>query len=300
LNQLPDGRVVFIAGEHEDFYDSDFYIYNDVVIQHPDGRIDIFGYPREVFPPTDFHSATLVKNRLVLIGNLGYPDQRRPGSTPVMVLDLDTFAISTVATFGMPPGWIHRHKATLSDDERSILIQGGKLDCGSKNRSLVENIDDWRLPLGDWCWERLTERRWPRWEVRRRDGKGNHLFEYQQAAWAKQFPELRAPYDELARLEKEIKPPSLAQELGKPVDLELFARFYQSPVAHEELGQSEEEYTVHRIKVGGVVVRYVEEMFSIQMTVEGTLPPKTLDTLTRDLLDKLSPLENSPCQLIQL
>src|SRR4051812_11149947 len=28
--QLPDGRVVKISGEHEDHYDPDFFIYNDV------------------------------------------------------------------------------------------------------------------------------------------------------------------------------------------------------------------------------------------------------------------------------
>jgi hypothetical protein len=32
--RLPDGRVVYIAGEHEDFYDPDFCIYNDVVVVH--------------------------------------------------------------------------------------------------------------------------------------------------------------------------------------------------------------------------------------------------------------------------
>src|SRR5262245_7582722 len=48
---LPDGRVVLIAGEHEDFYDPDFYIYNDVVVID-DKRIEIFGYPVESFPPT--------------------------------------------------------------------------------------------------------------------------------------------------------------------------------------------------------------------------------------------------------
>jgi hypothetical protein len=69
--QLPDGRVVHIAGEHEDYYDPDFYIYNDVVVQHTDGHVEIFGYPREVFPPTDFHSATLVDNRIVIIGTSG-------------------------------------------------------------------------------------------------------------------------------------------------------------------------------------------------------------------------------------
>src|SRR5712691_10149821 len=35
--ELPDGRVVLIGGEHEDFYDPDFYIYNDVVVKNPDG-----------------------------------------------------------------------------------------------------------------------------------------------------------------------------------------------------------------------------------------------------------------------
>jgi hypothetical protein len=153
-NQLPDGRVVHIAGEHEDFYDPDFYIYNDTVVQHPDGSIDIFGYPREVFPPTDFHSATLAGNRIILIGNLGYPDDRRPGTTPVLSLDPETLAISAVQTCGTPPGWIHGHRAMLSDDGHSILVQRGKLDRGGKNRSLVENIDDWRLHLGDWHWRK--------------------------------------------------------------------------------------------------------------------------------------------------
>ncbi len=30
INELPDGRIIEIAGEHEDHYDPDFYIYNDV------------------------------------------------------------------------------------------------------------------------------------------------------------------------------------------------------------------------------------------------------------------------------
>ena len=40
--ELPDGRTVLIAGEHEDHYDPDFFIYNDVAIQHPDGRVDFY------------------------------------------------------------------------------------------------------------------------------------------------------------------------------------------------------------------------------------------------------------------
>ena len=38
---LPDGRVIHIAGEHEDFYDPDFCIYNDVmVVLAPPDRSD--------------------------------------------------------------------------------------------------------------------------------------------------------------------------------------------------------------------------------------------------------------------
>jgi hypothetical protein len=299
-NQLPDGRVLFIGGEHEDSYDPDFYIYNDVVVQHLDGRIDIFGYPRAIFPPTDFHSATLVSNRIVLIGRLGYPDERKPGKTPVMQLDLETFAIAAVQTTGTPPGWIHSHTATLSDDGRLILVQHGKVDRGGENGSLVENIDDWRLHLDDWRWERLTERRWPRWEVRRKDGNGNHLFDYAQAVLAKRVPELSKPDGELARLKKQFEIPSLEEELGKSPDLDLFARLYKPPVAHEELARAEDEYNIRRIKIESVVVRYVEAMDSIQMTVEGELPQRTLDVLIRDLRDKLSALENAPCEAIRL
>jgi len=70
--QLPDGRIVLISGEHEDHYDPDFYIYNDVVVRHPNGGIEIFGYPRDVFPPTDFHSGTLVGHQIVIVGNLDH------------------------------------------------------------------------------------------------------------------------------------------------------------------------------------------------------------------------------------
>ena len=77
--RLPDGRVVHIGGEHEDWYDPDFCIYNDVVVEHRDGRLEFCLYPKRVFPPTDFHTATLVGNAIILIGSVGYRDLRRLG-----------------------------------------------------------------------------------------------------------------------------------------------------------------------------------------------------------------------------
>lgn len=83
---LPDGSVIHIGGEHEDYYDPDFFIYNDVTVVGPDGSIEIRGYGREVFPPTDFHSATLAGNAIVIIGCLGHPKQRVAERTPVFRL----------------------------------------------------------------------------------------------------------------------------------------------------------------------------------------------------------------------
>jgi hypothetical protein len=297
--KIPDGRVVFIGGEHEDSYDPDFYIYNDVVLQHPDGKIEIFGYPREVFPPTDFHSATLVGNQIVIIGSLGYPEDRRPGKTQVLVLNLENLSISVKPTTGSMPGWIHKHTASLSSDCQSIQIQQGLIDRDPKDSPLVENLDEWRLHLGDWRWERLTERSWPRWEVRRKDGRWNDLFNFQIAAWDKQTPGLK---EERNRILREFELPTLEEKLGEPPNLELFASLYQPPVAFDLLPKSEgeNEHNIRRIKVAGVVVRYVESMIGIQMTVEGDLPQATLDMLVRDLHDKFSRLENTPCELIQL
>ncbi|MBI3206048.1 MAG: hypothetical protein HYZ29_31220 [Myxococcales bacterium] len=281
---LDDGRVVLVAGEHEDHYDPDFFIYNDVVVAHPDGRIDIFGYPREVFPPTDFHSATLVGNRLVLVGCLGYPGDRRPGETPVFVLDLEQLSVSGVSSQGTAPGWIHSHQARLCDGGASIVIERGQLVRGGPDESLVENIDDWQLSLGDWRWTRLTDRRWPRFEVRRSDRGPNRLWDLQQALWAERFPHIGA-----------FRHPSAPSN-----NLQLFQRRYQPPLAHDVLPELDDEYGVHRIRLQGVVVRYVEKSHSVQMTVEGRLPPKTVDALARDLWDKLTELEGASCELVPL
>ena len=255
---LPDGRVVLIGGEHEDYYDSDFYIYNDVVMRHPDGRLEIFGYPKDVFPPADFHSANLVGREIIIIGCLGYPEQRKVGATPVFRLDLDTFAISSVTTSGDAPGWIHEHTATLSDDGTSLLVRGGKVDRGLQAGSSVANLDDWQLHLAAGDWERLSERCWRRWEVRRKDGRPNHLWQFQQALWMEQLGLGKGSEDQLGELTDALSLPSLEEELGVRPDLGLFARLYRPNVAHEKMVEIEGEYGVYRIRVEGVVVRYVE------------------------------------------
>ena len=114
---------------------------------------------------------------------------------------------------------------------------------------------------------------------------------------AKRLPELGK---QLANLNQQFEIPSLEEDLGGPPDFELFPNLYHPPMVHQQLDRVAEEYNVRRIKVAGVIVRYVEDMDSIQMTVEGGLPQPTQDALTADLLGKLSKLERAPCELIKL
>ena len=123
---LPDGRIVLIGGEHEDHYDPDFCIYNDVTVIGTKGEIAHYTYPYAAFPPTDFHTATLVEGGIWLIGNLGYERGRVGGQTQVMWLSTIDFSIHKVATTGQGPGWISRHSATLLDG--AICVMGGQVE----------------------------------------------------------------------------------------------------------------------------------------------------------------------------
>jgi hypothetical protein len=154
LTFLPDGRIVQIAGEHEDSYDSDFCIYNDVFVHAPDGAITIFGYPREDFPPTDFHTATLVGDAIYVVGSLGYRGERRFGETQVFRLDTTTFRIDPVATSGDAPGWIFRHRATLSEPGE-IRVWGGQIATFVDGEERHEkNGDAFVLNVVDGRWRR--------------------------------------------------------------------------------------------------------------------------------------------------
>ena len=122
ITLLPDGRVIAIAGEHEDGYDPDFCIYNDVLVYDERGDFQIYGYPKDVFPPTDFHTATWVDGWIYIIGNLGYQDERIVGETPVYRLNCTTFEIEKVITIGECPGWISHHRAVVQDRQIHITI----------------------------------------------------------------------------------------------------------------------------------------------------------------------------------
>jgi hypothetical protein len=270
---LPDGRTILVAGEHEDFYDPDFYIYNDVVAWHPDDRIDIYGYPERDFPPTDFHSATLWGEAIILLGSLGYAPDRRPGVTPAFALDVRSLRIDPFETSGENPGWIFRHRSSLDGDR--LTIRRGELQTDS---GITESIDDWLLDLKSRQWTRLTDRRWPRFEFIRQDGQLNHLWE------------MRTQH-----AMRELQLASIA-ELPFAPDPQLLDQLYRPAIDHKLVPREEhnfEEHNVYRIEIDGVAVRYVEDSQAIVLTVEGSLPTSILDCLVADVQDKLSRLENA-------
>lgn len=149
--QLLDGRIVYIGGSHEDFYDSDFCIYNDVVVESTSGEIDVYSYPSHVFPPTDFHTATLVGQDIYLIGSAGYKEQREFGETPVYVLDTLNFGIRKMHTSGAPPGWIYRHAADYDRQAHCIRIAGGSIQCDEA--TTIENAAAYTLDLNTGVWQ---------------------------------------------------------------------------------------------------------------------------------------------------
>ena len=283
VTALPNGRSVLIGGEHEAYYDSDFYIYNDVVVITDGGGTEIYGYPEYIFPPTDFHSASLTGDRIVLIGSLGYPDDRLIGETQVLVLELDTWSVSRIDTTGSSPGWIHHHNAELRD--ASILVTGG-LVCRDDARSLVENIDDWLLHLDDWRWERLTNRRWIRFELYRQDRQIYNLWELRRALWSKErgMPDAES-------LERRLR---THLGLEGPPRFDVIPLLYSPSVPHEALPKDPAKYKEYSIRVDGVMVRYVEDFYTVQLTIEGELPAELIECMRLELSERLETLEQSP------
>ncbi|MFT3775724.1 MAG: ankyrin repeat domain-containing protein [Minicystis sp.] len=156
LTFLPDGRAVQIGGEHEDYYDADFCIYNDVFVHERDGSVALYGYPEAVFPPTDFHTATRVGDFIYVIGSLGYLGSRRFGETPVYRLDTSTLRIERVDARGEAPGWIYKHRA-LAVSPHEIQVWGGTIVTSNGDKeSYDENPGYFVLDLDRGLWRRET------------------------------------------------------------------------------------------------------------------------------------------------
>ena len=248
---LPDGRVITIAGEHEDFYDPDFCIYNDVIVQRGDD-VEIYGYPPEIFPPTDFHTATLVGTTVYIIGSLGYDTERGGSDTPVFRLDTDDYRIERVTTSGVSPGWIYKHRATYRPDARVIEITGGTLVLGSdESERFLDNLETYELDLDDGTWQQVTDHSaWRQFELEYADDKRT--------------------WEDISWYTGEI-----LEQLGYPCELD-----------DQDDDDGELTDRVHTIIVDGVHVLCSDRMGCVHLTVQGTMAQREID----ELLDKIKAL----------
>ena len=95
--------------------------------------------------------------------------------------------------------------------------------------------------------------------------------------------------------EREDETEARLRSEGLTVDKELLDSLFIPPVPHEPLERSEEDWKCHRFAVEGVTVRYKEDEWNIQLTVEGELPEAVVDQLAGALLARLEKLQGAPC-----
>lgn len=279
---LPDGREILIGGEIEDYYDPLFWIYNDVIVKHPEGNIEIFGYPRHIFAPTDFHTATLVGDDIWIIGSAGYVDERDFSQTSVYKLNIYTYKIEKVETRNSM-GWVFKHSAVLKNNE--IIIQGGDFLTADNYR--LENFDIWALNLKTLIWKNLTKRQWQVFFIQRKDGDWLHLSEYDSVMAYEDKPESQSYQEYFAKL---------THAIGKTPDLESYRQLFLPPLKHEIDGNAQ-AYQTYTIFIDDIKVRYKNDDDNIQVYIEGKLSADKLELLQENLRHKLSKLENFACEI---
>lgn len=276
---LPDGREILIGGEFEDYYDPLFWIYNDIIVKHPNGNIEIFGYPRHIFAPTDFHTATLVGENIWIIGSAGYPYERQFSQTSVYKLNIHTYKIEKVETRNSM-GWVHDHCATLKDNQ--IIITGGDILLG-EGLPMVENINDWVLNLKTLIWKNSTKKDWQIFYVERKDKGYLHLSEYKMLLGSS----TKQGYDKAFN--------DFMETLNYEPNWELYDSLFKPPVPHEK-----DSHSVLTVFIDGIKVRYKDDDNNLQVYIEGKLSAEKLELLQENLCHKLSKLENFPCEVKKL
>lgn len=285
-----DNKEIYIAGEHEDGYDPDFNIYNDVVVVDENDNIDIYTYPENVFPPTDFHSATLIKPETILIiGNLGYSKNRQHGKTQVLSLNIKTFEIQQIETFGENPGWIHEHRAVLSKDKQSVIINGGKIDEKDQD-FLQDNLDTFALNLTDMKWSKITTYPFPNWSYARKDKKRNAI------------NEIRSYYNYDHKREKDnYYKKSIWKALGYLPAEKLLKQLYDiDGFETEYIEKGFDDHRVVKIKINGVSIKIKEDWHTIKMVAEGEISEENLQKIQQGILKNLEAIEQTDFEVLVL
>jgi hypothetical protein len=276
----PDGRTICVGGEHEDHYDPDFCIYNDIVVLDLDDSVEIFGYPKDAFPPTDFHTATLLGDRVIMIGRLGYPEERHPGQTPVFALDPASYRIEEQPSHGERPGWIFGHEAVLGPDGVITIRDGEVYEEKDGKPRIRRNFDDFAYDPRSGIWTRLTNRNWRQFSIRDEGGKP-----------FMKGPRFRGccPTEEWWQGETREEP-----DLEDPFIYVLREVLFPRSFAYEVVW-ADEPTPDERIIVAGIPVSITIEAFSIEVIVEGEMDRAMANRLAEDIKEGVEADTGRPC-----
>ena len=267
--KMPDGRLITIGGEHEDFYDPDFCIYNDVVVQTED-RVEIYGYPKTLFPPTDFHTATRVDGAIYIIGCLGYQDERGDQTTPVFRLNTSNYSIEPIRTTGDSPGWIHSHDSEYIPEHGVIRITNGqRLVRYEDEERFLDSFDVYDLRVDSGAWHRITDNSsWRQFSLK---------YDATQQAWT----------------DIDWYTGEVLQRLGYPCEL-----------AESEDDDEDPNVTPgprsHIILVNEVRVLCSDRLEEIRLTIQGELDQSAIDGLLEQLVELARSTHRNVTEIVEL
>jgi hypothetical protein len=255
--------------------------------------VQIFGYPKQEFPPTDFHTASLVGDEIYIVGSLGDPDDRQNGVTSSYVLDTKSYAIREVTPKGDGPGWLHQHNASYDSELNAITVTGGEVWDSRKEPQYLENINDYRLHLSGLRWERLTDRKWQRFEFFRPDGDGLGMMD--EPKWTKHLEDAQNrlrdglgtdPSPEtLENIQGMAEKPDALDLIWPDIDHEKIPR---PETTDDDEDSSDNEFKTRRIKIAETTIRYVQDFGAWILVIEGELDEDAGAAQRADLKEKLA------------
>ena len=108
---LCDGRQLLVGGEVSDYGDeyADPWVYNDIIVTHADGTVEILTYPKEVFPALHWPTGVAVDDSVYIFGIASRELHPHRSRAPVVLkLDVSSYAISEL-TAADPPVRVNIH-----------------------------------------------------------------------------------------------------------------------------------------------------------------------------------------------
>ncbi len=272
---LPDETKVFIGGEYEDFYDPDFRVYNDIVIQKPDGEIQLWNYSLEQFPATDFHVAHYDKNShsIFLIGNLGYPETRKEGITQVLKVNLKTMNIEQLACFGKMPSWLNHHEMKVINDDELEFKNGYLI----KEKKYLRNLYTWRLSLRTLEWTFPEQTLFDHWTLKSVHLYGFPFHECHSLLWDEEYCENEK--FEQTKLE-------ITEHYGKLPNYQIYPQLF-IPFENAQISHDDGEYRKHICSSHGFNFTFFEDDDLVEVIFPDVIPEDFQQKVIDDLKMKL-------------